>query len=59
MKSSKFTGFYQKNTPKKQAQVIHSLMASITNLFGFKQIEAHSSVDPTLICEKINKELEE
>ena len=59
MKSSKLKGFYHKNTPKKQAQVIHSLTASITNLFGFKQIEAHSSVDPTLICEKINKELEE
>ena len=34
-------------------------MASITNLFGFKQIEAEGGVDPTLIFEEINKELEQ
>ena len=33
-------------------------MASSTNLFGFKQIQLDSSVDPTLIFEEINKELE-
>ena len=34
-------------------------MASTTNLFGFEQIEADSSVDTTFIFEEINKELEE
>ena len=34
-------------------------MASITNLFGFELIEADSGVDPTVIFEEINKELEE
>ena len=34
-------------------------MASTTNLFGFKQIEADNSVDTTFILEEINKELEE
>ena len=34
-------------------------MASKTNLFGFEQREPNSSVDATLIFEKINKELGE
>ena len=34
-------------------------MASSTNLFGLEQLEADSSVDPILIFEEINKELEE
>ena len=34
-------------------------MASITKLFGFELIEADSGVDPTVIFEEINKELEE
>ena len=34
-------------------------MASSANLFSFEQIEADSGVDPTLIFEEINKELEE
>ena len=34
-------------------------MTSSANLFGFEQIEADSGVDPTLIFEEINKELEE
>ena len=34
-------------------------MASSANFFGFEQIEADSGVDPTLIFEEINKELEE
>ena len=34
-------------------------MASTKNFFGFEQIEANSVVDPTLIFEEINKELEE
>ena len=34
-------------------------MTSWTNLFGFKQIEADSGLDPTLIVEEINKGLEE
>ena len=34
-------------------------MASTENLFGFKQIQAGSGVDTTLIFEEINKQLEE
>ena len=34
-------------------------MASTQNLFSFEQIEAGSEVDPTLIFEEIDKELEE
>ena len=33
-------------------------MASTKNLFGFEQIEANSVIDPTLIFEEIDKELE-
>ena len=42
-----------------KAKAIHFLMASSANFFGFEQIEADSGVDPTLIFEEINKELEE
>ena len=42
-----------------KAKAIHFLMASSANLFSFEQIEADSGVDPTLIFEEINKELEE
>ena len=34
-------------------------MASITNLFGFEQIESDSGLDPTLIFKLINKDREE
>ena len=39
--------------------MIHFLMASITNLFGFEQIESDSGLDPTLIFKLINKDREE
>ena len=34
-------------------------MTSTKNLFDFKQVDSNSGVDPTLLFEEINKELEE
>ena len=53
----KYRQIYRNNYFKAQAN--HFVMASSTNLFSLKQVEADSGVNTTLIFEEINQELEE